>query len=325
MDEDTPPKSSCFTTKLRNLFCWDFCGTCRCTPSFQAVDADGRTIDLVRAFSPPASSGNDESGGGMLMKTTVILWKLLFLGLHIWAYSISVMQNPRPFFMAYATQWALVLSSFYSVCSLVNTVWPVAQPQPSNARVGWRIHTTWILFLWAASSELAVTILYWILLYKPEDGPPGTYNILSHAAICAACWVDGFVVNRIPIKLRHYTEITVWFYVVYLSWSVIQSLTNMGNPDLENQDTIYNVIDWRNDWQNSLVLSVVIILGLAPIIQLLMVGVSRLGRVYVKEEERIGDFDNPMGISKRTSTHHHDVEDDDGDVEMPYVAQTGLE
>ena len=61
-------------------------------------------------------------------------------------------------------------------------------------------HTTWILFLLAGNSQMLVTILFWALLYKV--GVPTTQAVLGHGGVCVMVWVDGFLVNRIPVRVR---------------------------------------------------------------------------------------------------------------------------
>jgi hypothetical protein len=256
--------------ELSRFFCVDVTGTCRCTPSFRCDDANGKEIDIVRSFSPR----------GILP----IVWKLA-----VWAvefYTFAIHENGGGFYFAYATNWALVLATFYSCFSLVNSIIPVSQPINAESRVGVRTQTTWILFLLAGNSQLLVTILFWTLLYK--GGVPTATAVLSHAGVCALVWIDGFIVNRIPVRARHWLEISIWYVLLYLVWTIIHSamVADVGNPNIDG-DLIYPVLDWGDGSEvptDAIVISVLCIFVLSPAIHIVMVGVSRCGRVYLNKD-----------------------------------------
>jgi hypothetical protein len=88
---------TCRDATLR-FFCVDLTGTCHCTPSFQSRDANGREIDIVRSFSPR---------GVLPVLWKVAVWAVQFL-------AIAMRENGGAFFLAYATNWALILAIFYS-------------------------------------------------------------------------------------------------------------------------------------------------------------------------------------------------------------------
>jgi hypothetical protein len=270
---------NCRDATLR-FFCVDLTGTCQCTPSFRSRDANGREIDIVRSFSPK----------GVLPKLwKVAVWAVQFL-------TFAMHENGGGFFFAYATNWALVLATFYSCFSLINSIFSTQQPTSVDSRVGVRVHISWILFLLAANSEMMVTILFWAMLYK--GGVPSTFAILAHGVVCVLIWIDGFVVNRIPIRARHWLEICIWYPILYFIWTIIHSslAANIGNPNKSDSDLIYPFLDWGDGSEtpaDTIVISILCTFVLSPAVHLIMVGISRCGRRYVNVDslDAVGGVD----------------------------------
>jgi hypothetical protein len=262
---------TCRDATLR-FFCIDLTGTCRCTPSFRSGDLNGREIDIVRSFSPR---------GVIPILWKAAVWAIQFL-------TVAKRENGGGFYFAYATNWALVLSIFYSFFSLINSFLPVQQPPSAESSVGVRVQTSWILFLLAANSEMMVTILFWAMLYK--GGIPSTVAILAHGVVCLLIWIDGFVVNRIPVRARHWLEICIWYAILYLIWTIIQSplVAGIGNPNKPDDDLIYPVLDWDSDDggtpTGAIVIAIIFVLVLSPAVLFIMVGVSRCGRRYINAD-----------------------------------------
>lgn len=280
----------------------DLTGTCRCLPgSFGIQDGNYRSIDIPASFSPQ----------GLF----TVLWKVGVLTLNVTAFALTYgTTNPKLFYFAYATHWALLLSIVYSSLSVVNSVYPLSQPATSNTKVGWRCRLTWVVFLLSANSELLVSALYWTavfvdpsMFYDGDDVPPiGSY--LTHGGVCAAIWLDGFVISSIPIRLRHYFETTVWLNLTYLLWSYIHSgrVLGLGNPDNDeddndpttNDDAIYDALVWTdNPPLNAILVSILAVLVVSPFIHILMYGWSKCGRRYIN----VNDDD----VTTKTGSSHY--------------------
>ena len=84
---------------------------------------------------------------------------------------------------------------------------------------------------------------YWLPVYDVlhDGGTTGTTNVLRHEVIFVLVWMDGLVVNRIPVRLRHWVEICLPAFLAYLIWTILQSplVFEMENPYEEDDDQIY--------------------------------------------------------------------------------------
>jgi hypothetical protein len=210
------------------------------------------------------------------------LWKVAAAALAISTLTYGFIDEDASFYMAYLTNWALAMSCCYFVMSILNTVLASRTPQPDHT-VGWRIMLTWILFTIAAHTEVVVVILYWPLIY--DDTSDLDYvNIMSHGGVLLLVLIDGFFVNRIPMRWMHWYGMVLPFDALYIIWSVIHSYTDIGNPDNQdndpttNDDAIYqDVLEWQDDWRKALFWSVMTMFVLGPAVFLFLWLVSFYG------------------------------------------------
>jgi hypothetical protein len=119
-------------------------------------------------------------------------------------------------------------------------------------------------------------------------------NEIFHGGFCILVLVDGLMVNRIPIRLRHWFELCLLLFVVYIIWSVIQSplALDIDNPYMEDRgyddDKIYPFLDWGSSPLPTLAILSVCIFLVTPMILLALWAQSLMGRLYVVH----GDDDN---------------------------------
>jgi uncharacterized membrane protein len=172
--------------------------------------------------------------------------------------------DPKAFWFAYLTNWALLFSMVYSALSFANTIFPIAtnaatttssasssvddsnDVQSSESRVlSARTAMTSSFFTAAGVTQMAVTLLYWILVHPTGlfDSVLLEYRIVLHGGVCFLVLVDGLVVNRIPVRLCHWLGIC--FFPSFIIWTVLQSplgfdLDNPYKEDLDiDDDKIY--------------------------------------------------------------------------------------
>lgn len=276
-----PPDNFCLRFKD------DLFGTCACRPSFRAVDGS-RCIDIPASFSP----------GGLL----AFMEKFFSLGIAAFTIYLGVGEDPRAFWLAYLTNWNVTISSLYLLMSLINSILPVSGPPPGQTAVSLRVKLTWILFTLSANIGIVVTIAFWSMLW---DGVMDFETIFPHGILTACVLLDGFILNTIPIRLRHYLEILVPFAAAYVLWSYIHSLTTIGNPDYNdedpetNDDLIYSILDWDNNPKTTVLIIVVLIFVLSPILQILLWMVSGCRRRYVDEYATSSQYVEMKGTSTR--------------------------
>jgi hypothetical protein len=252
----------------------DLTGTCRCRPNFRAIDGPTQTIDVSASFSPHG--------------IFVLGCKFVTLGVTIYTIYLGYFSDPRPFYFAYLTHWGLVFSLAYSVMSVYNSFFPVAQPPSGTTTVSRRTILTWVFFTIAVHTEVLITLLYWSMIYS---GELHLVSVFSHGVVAALVLVDGLFVNTIPIRLRHWLEFIMPVDLLYIIWTVLHSslVFDIGNPDNQdedpetNDDLIYTVLDWGQEPTQTGLMAALIVLVLSPVIYLLLWGISSRRRRHVTD------------------------------------------
>lgn len=280
--------------KCYSRFWRDITGTCRCSPSIRALDTIYRTdgssstkiIDVPSSFSPPMNKTTS-------MKAVTIIWKLGVLALELFTLFIKIgyYDDPRwnGFYFSYLTHISLVACIVYSLLSLANTIFPLPNADADGV-VSRRTAFTWIMFNYVGNTQLTVSVLYWGLVY--DGGFPNIGAIFGHGVVLVPVWLDGLLVNRIPVRLRHWFEISLPTYILYSIWTVLQSELVFGveNPYDEAQKyQIYNVINWVDNPVSSLVYLVVLISFFTTIVQLVLWALSLAGRRYIDADAKDED------------------------------------
>lgn len=234
----------------------------------------------------------------ILAKTGVIIWKLLVFLLQAFTFLTGFVGFPNAIWFAYLTNWALFIAMIYSGLSLVNSIFPIATTSSSDsddskntsetAVISTRTTITWAFFTLAAFLQTMVTVLYWALLHPP--GLKGLFllsMVILHGGVWVLILVDGFLVNRIPIRMRHWLEICLPFTLLYTLWSVLQSPLgfDLENPYMDafgvDDDKIYPVLDWGEKPLTTLALVSVCAFVVSPIVHTLLWALSQLGRKYI--------------------------------------------
>lgn len=247
------------------------------------TDVNGKTIDLERTFRPRPH-----------------LFTGVKLGFLVWSIQVMIanlIETPEPkvFWLAYLTHWGLLLTVLYQTLSFLRAILPVSQePVKFLTRFAWGTFTT------AANVEVIITLLYWTLDYK--GGPVSYLNIMRHGIFMLEIWIDGFIINRIPIRLKQ----VLWVYILsaaYLTWTGIQAASGIGNPNRNDSnpatddDAIYGVMNWTKRPAAAAVVTILILVIGIPILILATWYVSTIiGRRYIENDDD-DDNDNPKDPS----------------------------
>lgn len=271
---------------------------------FSATDANGKTIDLEACFQPTR----------MLARAT----KAVCL---VWAFQVVVlsiiqMQEERSFWLAYLTHWGAIFTVLYLTLSVACLVCPISQ-DPVNLLT----KCTWLSFTTAVCLEILITLLYWTLDF--EKGAPIRYtSVMQHGVFMLLVMVDGYIVNRIPVRFRQ----LIGFVVVeatYIIWSGIHAATSIGDPtrsDLDpttDDDAIYGALNWNERPGSTSIAAFGMLLIVTPILFLFVWYVSTFGRRYRSdysegdEQQCENEDDVERGASDKsssgdTSIHQHD-------------------
>jgi hypothetical protein len=232
-----------------------------CQSFFRLEDGTGEKIDVRASFAPDSRSA--------------LAWKVFANGLAIFTLIYSWIETgTASFYLAYLTHWSLIVAIVYLLASLYQTVRSSKIIQPvgeygSSPTCG--ISTTWILFAVAAHAEAMIAILFWLLVYDFESEGQVTFlDIMPHGGMVVVVWIDGLVVNRTPVRWTHWWGGALPFEITWAVWSVFHSVVfDIGNPnanDGDNDDAIYEALDWKNDAAYSTGLALVALFIGGPIV-----------------------------------------------------------
>lgn len=198
-----------------------------------------------------------------------ILSKLVCFG-YVTATQICtwVMSQEKSFIYAYFTNWSMLVSFIYVSLSLVNSLFPLAQPveaatatndhkhkqqqQEEPAKIiplSLRIKATWFFCIMALGSGAITTVFYWgsVLTGNNTRSISYLFDVAPHGLIFCCVFLDGLHINRIPLYWRHVWAIQAMI-VLFILWTVMHSpvVLDVGNP-YESDDALYPGLAWTPD------------------------------------------------------------------------------
>lgn len=232
-----------------------------CQAYFSALDKpSGKVLDVPATFSPRS--------------TLACGWKfantLFNLGVLIYNWAVT---NYPSFYLSYVTSWTLVVTVIYTVASGFHTLFPVDQPDGSH-RLLFRTKIVWLFFVTASVNCAIVTLYYWALVWSPGD-EVSFATVNPHGITMVLCWIDGLIVNRIPLRIMHWYGAVMLFQLAYVVWSVIHAVMGIGNPNVsviglfKEDEAIYTSLNWTEDPALAAAYSAGVIFVLGPIFFLL--------------------------------------------------------
>ena len=221
--------------------------------------------------------------------------KLLFcaftIGTLLYGWIIDSQYHSPHEYLYHMTRWGVVVSTIYFLLSLINTFFAFRNNNKNNKNnnnnvqpssrleeesndttsntssaviVCLRIRLTWILFTIAAHVEILLTLLYWVLVHQPGVTTLRYTTITNHGVICVLVWIDGLVLNRIPIRMKHWMGAALPFELAFVVWSILHAKI------FPNDEALYNVLDWNENWEAALMYSVISVLPLGFLLYCLL-------------------------------------------------------
>ena len=236
-----------------------------CSPWFSVSDkATGRTLDIPESFAPASCYA--------------FVWKLACTAIAILTLAWQFVGDIAYFVLAYFTNWGVTFVCIYFILNTLNTVCAsrTLQPTSKNASVGCRIRITWLMYAIGVHSTAGATFFYWVFLFDPSD-PDWTFtNLSAHGGLLLLMIIDGMFVNRIPLRWQHW-YVVLLINIAYVGWTLIHAfLLDVGNPYNEdndpetNDDAIYDVVVWKDDWKAALTYSCINCFVLSPLLYLVL-------------------------------------------------------
>ena len=176
---------------------------------FELKERGGKVLDLDRLLN---------IGKGVL--SLPFLLKVIFLGVSIYGLVADITHYEHPdFYLAYLTSWTMVHCVTYLTASLLLTILPASSPSSGNN--SYLMKFTWLYCSLTVVHGTIVTVLYWGLLYEPGD-EIGHYTVMTHGVVALLCVLNGLVLDRTPIRLKHVFINWVWG-LLYLLWNVLHN------------------------------------------------------------------------------------------------------
>lgn len=122
------------------------------------------------------------------------------------------------------------------------------------------VRITWFIYSVALPAEFIVAIGYWIFEYNPGEKMT-SINIYKHGIVALMLLLDGNVIGRIPLRIKHWRGVFA-YGILYLGWSMVVSYLKLGN----RHGVIYSFIDWRRDPNKAAAIGFFLLFLLGPII-----------------------------------------------------------
>merc|ERR1712232_1166195 len=204
-------------------------------------------------------------------RRNTIIARVILLGWTIGNIIDSIVSDKEKWiWIGYLTHWSAIFALVYQVLILLCSVKPELIPQPApEEQPNFLLRFVWVMYSVATTLELAIILLYWVLVY--EGGPPLYKNFSMHGIIAVLLVIDGVLVSKIPVRLRHllYVMLTT---VIYSIWAIIHSLTDIGIVSGENNvgDPLYNSLDWQGSPVAALIVNLFAVLVLVPVMFMLL-------------------------------------------------------
>ena len=243
------------------LTCFEYFKNDLRIPFFSLQEPNGNTIDVRATFAP-------------FPTWRTILFRFLLLSLSVVALVIDLLTTPFLWmWMGYLTHWALIYTLLYQCTILICSIWPrlfLRQPDNDNPSLSIFIRFVWIMYALATTTEIAVAILFWGLIYSPSDSI--TYaNVVYHGGTGFFLFIDGNLISKIPIRLKHFV-IVESMSIIYLFWNIFHSLEDIGirKGDDNIGEPLYAILDWQANPKSSTILSVLVLFCLMPMLYLII-------------------------------------------------------
>jgi hypothetical protein len=261
--------------------------------------ATGRDIDVKKSFAYIPFDGN------VVWYLATLLWKVIIVAF-AWisfAQGISIRDIPI-FFFAYLSNWGVTTCCIYLTFSLINCLLVRKTSQPEkNTKLTWRVYITWLAFVIGIHTTSVATLLFWNLLYDPDETRVRFCTITAHGGLFLLVAIDGSIVNRIPIRVMHWIGVLLPFDLIFIAWSMIHDLaTNIGNPDntdndpSTNDDAIYQgVLEWDTKPKTAIKWTIICVFVLGLILFVILwsittyVGCDRLRYYDINKNNQMDD------------------------------------
>ena len=240
------------------------------------VEDEDQVIDIPNSFAP-------RSPKDVVLKclaTSYVTFALVYS---------AIRSGDLDFFFSSLAGVSLIFAMCYMWISLANTIVGVDQPRRLE-KVPNVVCFQWLSFNLALHASVLSALLYWISVFEYGETTITLENVSTHFGALLVIILEGFVINRIPIRWFYWWATCLPVAVLYIAWTFLHSELEIGNPN-EDSDLLYKFFDWKNDLMWAGIHSAIAVMAVSPAVQSIAFAVSLYGiqcrniRRYVNEEE----------------------------------------
>jgi len=220
-------------------------------------EPSGQYIDVANSFAPISPHYHHV----MILRALLPVWSIVSLGL-----SIHTQEKANRFiYLGYATRQGLIFSIAYQISAFILTLHRtcLTQPNPdSQDMLSKPLKVVWFLYALSVPCEILITLLYWGFDYD-KDYKTWYSMFYCHGVIAIMLLLDGNLIARIPLRIKQILFVEI-YGLLYIIWTYIHSVNGIGNGNKDG-DLIYDVIDWKGNPFKSLIISLIVLLVVAPL------------------------------------------------------------
>ena len=197
------------------------------------------------------------------------------MGLSI--YDTTKFNEPETWFTL-VTSWNYILCVVYylTIFALHLRHHMTSSLDENESRIGWREKFYWVLYTTSFIVCIAITVLFWALLFD-ESTSRGAFDLflsIDRHGLNLVLLLFEFMVNKIPVRIYHYIHPFV-FLILYVAFNgVYFEFTGL---------LVYDVLDWTNPTNASLLVIGVAVSGL--FLQFIFYFIDYLKRRFIAKEE----------------------------------------
>lgn len=129
----------------------------------------------------------------------------------------------------------------------------------------------WLLYTLVLPAEFAVAVGYWLFEY---NGKVLEYtNIYKHGIIAILLLIDGNIIGRIPLRIKH-IFVAYIYGNCYVLYSIYFSFSDFGSS--HNHGVIYDNLNWKDDAWGAVWMSLMLMYVVLPFLFMLCYLISLL-------------------------------------------------
>ncbi|XP_013133344.1 PREDICTED: protein rolling stone-like isoform X2 [Papilio polytes] len=164
-------------------------------------------------------------------------------GILIW----SLVAGAGPYWIIYLTNWGLLLVTMMTLSGLLVSCMSLCKPLTDAVELPWYVSMYWLIYNITVSIAIMITLLYWILLFDPDETNDGSaqgdiwLDVATHGINSCITLVE-VLAARTPVRLLHvYQPLGVGLW--YAAFSGVYYAA--GGTDGNGYPFIYEILDWR--------------------------------------------------------------------------------